>query len=521
MPHVVEDYYDMPVELLPSANFAGRPTSDIDMLAGLWATAASHSNFSSSEDEADGNGHDDNDRDDKASPQQRDGSSVSPPPPTETESREERPSTTITLPPTDDIRVSSGVVRGLARARLRRKAYSAPYGGLESRASPLVEAVEAVGEGRVGGVGGLGYFDTIRRKNNNNREKEGEQRRKKRVRSCDVEMSKRGMMGELLAQADAQAQGSGAAISPSAKQSRTSLAQQTRVGPKRQGRQLAALDTDVAGYELNSRGCIRGGDSTTAATVTGSPSSVLSTPQELYAIGKGHAASETLGSPQMWCARNDNPANIMVVADKMCSPPSPSNMRWGRNSGITHTHTDTQHRRSSVDVVGGRIIYVPGSMMLAREPVRQRRDSVAIALDACTFDGTKLASEEKRYAELVGLEEDVVTFFEELGVVAEATEASLDRYWLCNGSCCSSMEKEGHDDKASLSSTASVSVSVSEAKSDKGQGSRTSRFSFSSSASSCSAPVSSHRHRRKRSRLIELLLSPGMPGAVFVNAPAS
>ncbi|EMD94226.1 hypothetical protein COCC4DRAFT_58373 [Bipolaris maydis ATCC 48331] len=520
MPHVVEDYYDMPVELLPSANFAGRPTSDIDMLAGLWATAASYSNFSSSEDEADGNGHDDNDRDDKASPQRRDGSSVSPPPPTETESREERPSTTtITLPPTNDIRVSSGVVRGLARARLRRKAHSTPYGNLASRASPLVEAVEAAGEGRVGGVGGLGYFDTIRRKHNN-REKEGEQRRKKRVRSCDVEMSKRGMMGELLAQADAQAQGSGAAISPSsAKQSRTSLAQQTRVGPKRQGRQLAALDTDVAGYELSSRGCIiRGGDTTTAATVAGSPSSVLLTPQELYAIGKGHAASETLGSPQVWCARNDNPANIMVVTDKMCSPPSPSNMRWGRNGSITHTHTDTQHRRSSVDVAGGRIIYVPGTMMLAREPVKLRRDSVATALDACTFDGTKLASEEKRYAELVGLEEDVVTFFEELGVVAEATEASLDRYWLCNGSCSSSVEQEGHDDKASLSSTASVGVG--EAESDKAQGSRASRFSFSS-ASSCSAPVSSHRHRRKRSRLIELLLSPGMPGAVFANAPAS
>ncbi|XP_014558394.1 hypothetical protein COCVIDRAFT_25091 [Bipolaris victoriae FI3] len=516
MPHVVEDYYDMPVELLPSANFAGRPTSDIDMLAGLWATAASYSNFSPSEDEADGSGHDDNDRDNKASPQRRDECRVSPPPPTETKSQEERPSTTITLPPTDDIRVSSGVVRGLARARLRRKAHSAPYGSLESRASPLVEAVEAVGERRVGGVGGLGYFDTIRRKQNN-REKDGEQRRKKRVRSCDVETSqhKRGMMGELLV-ADAQAQGSGAAISPSAKQSRTSLTQQTRVGPKRQGRQLAALDTDVAGYELSS---IRGGDGRTAARVAGSPSSVLSTPQELYAIGKGHAASETLGSPQVWCARNDNPANIMVVADKMCSPASPSNMRWGGKSTITHSDTDTQHRRSSVDVADGRIIYVPGSMMLVREPVRQRRDSVATAFDACTFDSTKLASEEKRYAELVGLEEDVVTFFEELGVVAKATEASLDRYWLCNGSCSVSVEKEGHDDKASLSSTASVGVG--EAESDKRQGSRVSRFSFSSSASSCSAPVSSHRHRRKRSRLIELLLSPGMPGAVFVNAPAS
>ncbi|EUC47642.1 hypothetical protein COCMIDRAFT_89581 [Bipolaris oryzae ATCC 44560] len=520
MPHVVEDYYDMPIELLPSANFAGRPTSDIDMLAGLWATAASYySNFSSSEDEADVNGHDDNDRDDKVSPQRIDECRVSPPPPTETKSREERPSTTITLPPADDIRASSGVVRGLARAQLRRKANSAPYGSLESRASPLVEAVEAVGEGRVGGVGGLGYFDTIRRKYSNNREKEGEQRRKKRVRSCDVNTSKekRRMMGELLA--DAQAQGSGAAISPSAKQSCTSLAQQTRVGPKRQGRQLATLDTDVAGYELSS---IRGRDTTTATTVAGSPSSVLSTPQELYAIGKGHAANETLGSPQVWYARNGNPANIMVMADKMCSPSSPSNRRWGGNSTtITHSDTVTQHRRSSVDVAGGRIIYVPGTMMLAREPVRQRRDSVATALDACTFDGTKLASEEKRYAELVGLEEDVVTFFEELGVVAEATEASLDRYWLCNGRCSASVEKEGHDDKASLSSTASVSVGEAESNKGQGKGSRASRFSFSSSASSCSAPVSTHRHRRKRSRLIELLLSPGMPGAVSVNAPAS
>jgi hypothetical protein len=51
MDHPIEDYYDMPAELLPSANFAGRPTSDISMLDGLWTMIISSS--SSSED-----GHD-------------------------------------------------------------------------------------------------------------------------------------------------------------------------------------------------------------------------------------------------------------------------------------------------------------------------------------------------------------------------------------------------------------------------------------------------------------------------------
>jgi hypothetical protein len=48
MDHPIEDYYDMPAELLPSANFAGRPTSDISMLDGLWTMIISSS--SSSED---------------------------------------------------------------------------------------------------------------------------------------------------------------------------------------------------------------------------------------------------------------------------------------------------------------------------------------------------------------------------------------------------------------------------------------------------------------------------------------
>ncbi|CBX95625.1 hypothetical protein IAQ61_004452 [Plenodomus lingam] len=44
-----EDYYDMPVDLLPSANFAGRPMSDISMLDGMWTMI-----ISSSDEEEDG-----------------------------------------------------------------------------------------------------------------------------------------------------------------------------------------------------------------------------------------------------------------------------------------------------------------------------------------------------------------------------------------------------------------------------------------------------------------------------------
>jgi hypothetical protein len=475
MPHVVEDYYDMPIELLPSANFAGRPTSDIDMLAGLWVTAA-YSNFSS-EDEAD---DDDKDKDNRASPQQQDASRLSRNPPRLPVRMPpgEEPSRTITFPPTDDISVTSGV-RVLARTRSRKKTQSAPYGSLDARASPPFET------GRAGGAK-LGYFDTMKRT----------KEMKKRIKSCDLVMTKCSGGQSNSRVVLATPQGSGASISPwtGAKQFRTSLAQQTRVRSKRQSEQLAPLKTDCAEDE-------------SSPSAAASPSSMVSTPRELYAIGEAGTASETLGSPQMCCARRLTPANIRVpVGEMMCSPSSRSN---------TQCRSRHRHRQT-----GRRIIYLPGAIMLARKPTRLRRDSVATAGDASTFDDSRLGSEQKDYAEQVGLEEDITTFFADFGVVAEATEATLDRYWLGSRKCSVQVPVDS-DTVESVSKAGEAQAEAGHGGSGGGRGTgRGSRLSLSS-ASSCLAAVS-RPERRKRSRLRDLLLSPpGLPGAVFVKAPAS
>lgn len=459
----------MPADELPSANFAGCPTSDIDMLSGYWTLATHYS--SSSEDD------DDNDSGNKASPQRRILSRPSRPAlKLQRRAGEKGPSRpTSTFPPTDDISQGSGVTGSGWRVSRRREQETAS-GSLEARTSPLF------GPSRAGGAR-LGYFDTVKRK------------RKTRTQSCDETGSigtatSRAIPGTSRTRATSGPPGGGEAISPCAKQSRTSFAHPTRGRRMGQSTQLAALDTGVTADEYKSR------------RLASSPSSVLSTPRELYGAGDGRAEGET--ADRAW----QRAANIVG------SPLS--------SSSRSNTHCRNE-QAGRIDVADPRNIDWPGAMMPAQKSARVRRDSVATGLEASTSDA-KLGSKERHYdAEQVEPgEDDIVTFFKEFDVVEEATEATLDRFWLRHS--CTADDDRFDAAMSTISAVSSVRISgvgEAKAKAETPQVDQTSRSRFSSSsASSCSAPEF-RPQKRKRSRLRDLLLSPGLPGAAFLKIPAS
>ena len=474
MAHIAEDYYDMPVELLPSANFAGRPTSDIDMLPALW-TLAAYSFFEKDQ------------VDTEISPRLQNSTAPQPKP-----AVVEAPCTTITVPLTEEMRSSkspSSGVKALDRRRLRKKAQTPSPGGIDARSSPPFSP------GRAGGAR-QGQSNTTRRTPSWPFDQ---------VESAVVtrQLTRDARLGPQRALPEPPRAQCGEAISVCAKQRHSSRTHQTtRVLQRRAEAPLEMLDTALS----------EGKGSSSSAPP--SPSSMVSTPQELYAIGGEEAmANETAGSAQLCGARSANEAAKITLA-QTCSPSSRSKSGWGNALG-------PKQPRGDVDVADGRRIYLPGAMMLAACPGGQRRDSVATTPDAAVFD-TGLGPLETRYSDLVGLD-GIVTFFEDFGVVAEATEATLDRYWLpkCRGRRRHSSDTdrrtagvssvEGHDDEESQREAATQSHWIER---------RASTLSLSTPSASWPGAAVQRRAKRKRSRLRDLL-SPGLPGTGYGKTPAN
>lgn len=481
MAHFAEDYYDMPVDLLPSANFAGRPTSDIDMLPALW-TLAAYSYFEKDQVETD------------ISPRLQISTAPQQPQPVVVL---EEPCTT-TVPLTNDVKISerlSSGVKALDRRRLRKKAQSASPSDIDARASPPFRPRRA-GRARLG----ESNTTTTRKRS----------KPKEQVESAVVttKWSRDGRLGPQRALPEPPLAQCGEAISVCAKQRHSSCTHQTtRVLQRAPETPLDVLDTTLS--EDKGR-----------TSVPTSPSSMVSTPQELYAIGGGGEgmANETLGSAQLCGARRPNEVAKITLAETR-SPSSRSNVGWG-NALRPKQHT------GDVDVAVGRRIYLPGAMMLAACPAGQRRDSVATTPDASAFD-TSLGPSETRYSDLVGLD-GIVTFFEDFGVVAEATEATLDRYWLrecrdrghgsddIDGSAAgvSSVEDGEVEHEAAEESQAETAAASHWIEGPEGRASTLSR-----ACASCPGAVE-RTAKRKRSWLKDLL-SPGLPGGGSGKTPAS
>jgi hypothetical protein len=480
MAHPAEDYYDMPVEMLPSANFAGRPASDISMsmFDGLWTLMFTPS-YPSSEDEATDNGN-------EAVPQRRT-PPRSPPSPTQLESPV-RPIIRVTSPTLKDnarpLRRSSGNDGDMIdRPRLRKKSQTAPPGGFEAPATPPLEPRRAVSVR-------LSYSNTIRRRRP--KSEDG-------IANClDIRKgSSNARLGPRKALPKPPCQDNEVTSHCT---TRTlgffpEKARGQETVKHKQLRTLNTLNTALADFE--------------SKRIPTSPSSMLETPRECYAVPEPLATSETVDS--LCSSRSRGRKSVKSARPIVHTTHSPSSAR----PNVEGRHTlKRKHHHGDVDAAERRRVYLPGAIMLAEHPAKLRRDSVA-TLDPFTFD-PKLDSPGRRTSDTAGLD-GIVMFFEDFGVVAKVTEATFDQYWLRQSIIMSdAMDEEMEDFDARKASVSSVREAGPMGPC-VAQGPPRLKSSFSSASSA----VSMHPpEKRKRSRL-RGLLSPGLPGAAFLKSPAA
>jgi len=218
-----------------------------------------------------------------------------------------------------------------------------------------------------------------------------------------------------------------------------------------------------------------------------SPQSMLGTPVELY---PSLDPQRQPGRFRPTSAINGRRGTSTPVSPKTPSPfrksRSPSNDRSAGNLDLE----DLYRTR----------VYVPGPIQLEKHPALLRKDSVA-TLDPFT---SEIDSIGRRPSDLMALEQ-IVVYFDDMGLKEEVSDVCLDRYWL-NGpqqavrvTNFDVMELEPPLTPRSQQSCGS-----------KDAPSVLSRFSFSSASSSASVPQSSPQKRQ----LIRLrrLLSPALPG---------
>jgi hypothetical protein len=475
MDHPVEDYYDMPVELLPSANFAGRPTSDISMLGGLLTMIISSSSEEDNEDDSE-----------DIAPQLR---PRTPPQPFQALPESlERPKIMVTSPPSDDVRPSrlkslSNDVKVLQRPRLRRKAQTAPVGTVDLE--PPLEPRRATSAR-------LGYSNSNKK------------RQLQPYNEDDRSWTMRGLCSN---------QGSGPqeALPTLSKQEQRLLATETDQGQDEDSsslvEQLPGSFSDKARIrETLDKKRVRTLNTALAdygaKTLSGSPSSMLSTPRELYATPEQLATSETMDSP---CTsrsfKRRSGKSIKSISPKARSSFIQSGMR-------SSNEPKREDNTKDADAAKRQRIYLPGPIMLAQHPAQLRKDSVA-TLDPSSVD-SKLYSPGRRMSDILGLD-TIVTFFEEVSVVAEVTDATLDQYWLHESESSDNTVEDVDTRKESITSVEETPPQIPWViRTPRG-----SKFSFSSASSTKPPP-----EKRKRNRLRDFL-SPGLPGSVFPKAPAS
>jgi hypothetical protein len=267
----------------------------------------------------------------------------------------------------------------------------------------------------------------------------------------------------------------------SVKQLPGSFSQKTRVREKLEQKQIGTLNTALADYG--------------AKILPGSPGSMLDTPRELYAIPEQLRTSKSKDSPRS--SRSSKRRSVKSISPK-------AHIQSGiGGSNELKRKDDTE----DVDAAKKQRLYLPGPITLAQHPAKLRRDSVA-RLDPFAFD--KLESPGRRFSDIVGLD-TIVTFFEDFGVVAEVTDATLDQYWLHEGEDIDDIVEEMDARKESVTSVEETPSKVPWVV----QSPRGSKFSFSSASSTKPPP-----EKRKQNRL-RGLLSPGLPGSAFLKAPAS
>jgi hypothetical protein len=265
-----------------------------------------------------------------------------------------------------------------------------------------------------------------------------------------------------------------------------SFSQKARVRKTLDKKDMVRLKTDIVDFE--SRGLLS------------SPMSMLNTPRELYAIPEKRTASEDPCSP----------SNPYVKDARRSIMSSLSGNTSSLYLGKTRRHSPIHGYRNDTYLAVQRPIYLPGEICLEGHPAKLRKDSVA-SLDPFAKE---VEPRGKRYSDMIVLD-SITTYFDELGILEDATECCFDMYWLDGyWASCRTVDTR----KSSVTSVEEPPLRKLERR-QSGWIVQGSRFSFSSTSSASSLPRSG-TPMRQRDRL-KRLLSPAFPGSAFLRTPAS
>lgn len=234
-----------------------------------------------------------------------------------------------------------------------------------------------------------------------------------------------------------------------------------------------------------------------------SPMSIIETPRELYAIPEKDMTSTKPYSPVSPHARDARRSIMSSLSGK--TPPFRLSRR--RLSKATHDdHINAMYLR------GWRQVYLPGLVSLEQHPAKLRKDSVA-SLDPFAKE---VEPQGRRQSEVVILD-SITAFFDEFACLDEATEWCLDRYWLDTNRAPSPVTSARKFSMTSVEETPLKSFEKPRSGSIL-QPSAASRFSFSSASSSSSLPRSGTSGTPKRQRdKLKRLLSPAFPGTGWIK----
>ncbi|KAJ4346286.1 hypothetical protein N0V95_005551 [Ascochyta clinopodiicola] len=456
-----EDYYDIPDDELPSANFAARPTSEICEI-GLRTFASTVSPSSEDTDS-------EVDIDDGPTPTALTPETLLMPQPEMPGTPPATPKVMVNAPSRrlslrQRLRSVSDVVSIMRKPSLRQKVDSAPPGAFGSAEyAPQVprRAISARLEKR----------DATRERHSRHLSAESDLKAR-RVLGVDERLweeedtepaySTEGMEGvEQYQEMDLS-------------QSHASFSRKPRVRETLERKQLTRLRMDFVSSEPKK--------------FVDSPQSMLGTPLELYAIPERQP-----GRFRPTSAINGRRGTSTPVSPRTPSPLRRPQLRANDRFAGDEDLEDPYQTRA----------YVPGPVCLEEHPALLRNYSVA------TLDpfASEINSIGRRPSDLQALEQ-IVVYFDGMGVIETATDKCLDKYWL------NEQQQAPQEPEFGVIATEPLRPrSQQRRRSTKDRSSVLSRFSFSSASSSSGASVPQDSPQKRQLIRLRRLLSPALPGS--------
>jgi hypothetical protein len=460
-----KDYYDIPDDELPSANFAARPTSGISELGlldidGLWTFTS----FASSSSE---NTDSESEIDDGPTPTALTQEIPLMPQPKLPQTPPDTPAITVTSPSRRQslrqrLRSFSDVASIVRKPSMRQKSDTAPPGAKFNPADFAPQGPKRAMSAR------LEQRDAARGRHSRHLSSESDLKAKKVL----------GMPQTLLEEERPNPRFSFERGSDSWDEDehvmshmRASFSRKPRVRETLKRKQLTRLRMDFVEVEPDEFG--------------DSPQSMLGTPVELY------PSLESQRRPERF-----RPTSAINGKRGTSTPVSPKTPLPFRKSSLPSN--DRSVGDEDLDNVFRTRLYVPGPIQLEMHPALLRKDSVA------TLDpfASEIDSIGRRPSDLMALEQ-IVVYFDDLGLNEGASDVCLDRYWL-NGP--QQAIRITDFDVTELEPP----LTPRSQQSSKDAPSMLSRFSFSSASSSASVSQS-YPQKRQLIRLRRLLL-PALPG---------